>query len=150
VTESIAPLHSFGWDELAFTREQGHLIQVLRSRDGQFRTRTAEMYVGALYAMGQPSNPERLSQAGQSIRELLEKLSRQHDGPAIQLERTWASDHLGNIASDLQNACDSSRCYDRAERAWRGEIDTPLQRLLLRVEEAISKHRSNPGNREAY
>jgi hypothetical protein len=134
--------------QLAFTREQSHLVQVLRSRDGQFRTKIAEMYIGALHAVAEVSNPERHSQAAQSIRELLDKLSRQHDGSVIQLERTWASDYLGQIASDLEKAWENSQCYDRTERAWAGEIDSSLRRLLMRVEEAVHKHRSNPRNRE--
>ena len=132
---------------LGLEQEQDYLLRVLRIRDGRFRTRIAEMYLGALEAV-RSENPERLSHAAHSMRELLEKLARQHEGEPIQLRKTLASDYIRSIARDLDTARQQSRCYDALERLWQGEIDAPVAGLLRVVVEAVEKHRSNPGNAE--
>jgi hypothetical protein len=133
---------------LILEREQDFLLRVLRSRDGRFRTRIAEMYLGALHVLAHRDNPERLSQAAQSMRELLDRLSRQHEGEPIQLKKTWASDYIQSIGGDLDAARKESKCYDQIANGWRGVIDSPLERLLHAVSQAVGMHRSNPGNAE--
>jgi hypothetical protein len=133
---------------LVLEQEQDYLLKVLRSRDGRFRTRIAEMYLGALHALGYRDNPERFSQAAQSMRELFDKLARQHEGEAIQLPKTWASDHMKAIGASLDSARKDSKCYEPAGDSWRGEIDPPVEDLLRSISKAVEKHRSNPGNAE--
>jgi hypothetical protein len=90
----------------------------------------AEMYLGALHALIRGDNPERFSQAAQSMREVLEKLARQHEGVPIQLTKTLARDYIRSIGAGLDTTREQSKCYDGAEECWRGEIDPPLEKLL--------------------
>lgn len=51
-------------------------VAVALQRNDTDRYRLSQWYLGALYAVNNPYNPDRLSQAAQSLRELLEKLPR--------------------------------------------------------------------------
>jgi hypothetical protein len=132
------------------TREQERLLTSLRARDGRFGSRVGDMYLGALVVCSQMDNPERLSQAAQSMRELLEKLPRQLDDAPVQVPGTKASDRLHSLSSELTKTRTSSNCYDRASKGWKlGEkLDIILARLLERLEETIHQHTTNPKNRD--
>ena len=64
-------------DEAFFSGRQRALFQALRKKDQQL----ALMYLGALSALKNILNPDRIAQAAHSLRELLEKLPRILDMP---------------------------------------------------------------------
>src|SRR5687768_1740148 len=84
------------------TGEQIALIEALNDRD----TRLGPIYLGAVRALLDATNPERVPQAAHSIRELLEKLPRWIDapvsaGPSLK-ERT------NRLSQDVERAQGSS------------------------------------------
>lgn len=54
---------------------QRHVLEGLRRVETE-EYRLGDWYLGALYALENPNNPDRISQAAQSLRELMEKLPR--------------------------------------------------------------------------
>ncbi len=60
---------------LSFSTMQRQVLDALRSVETE-EYRLGDWYLGALYALENPYNPDRTSQAAQSLRELLEKLPR--------------------------------------------------------------------------
>jgi hypothetical protein len=96
------------------------------------------MYLGALQALSQSNNPERLPHVAHSMRELLEKLPLYYEGAPTRAWGTVASDHLGNIAQGLQEAQNGSKSYDSATDKWDGVIDSPLAKFLRTIVKALS------------
>lgn len=129
---------------IALGKLEEQLLSALRTRDGRFDTRLADMYLGALYALSRADNPERFSQAAQSMRELLEKLAIQFDGAPAGVSLEWASDQIKSIESELLKAREKSRCFDGTPKRWSGEIDQIVRRLLIRVERAVDRRRAAP------
>ncbi len=64
---------------LEFTPVQRRVIELLRKQDSD-RYQVSKWYEGAIYALSNPHNPDRISQAAQSLREVFEKLSWIVDG----------------------------------------------------------------------
>ena len=60
---------------LELSAPQRAVVVALQRRDTD-RYRLSQWYLGTLYAVNNPYNPDRFSQAAQSLRELLEKLPR--------------------------------------------------------------------------
>ena len=60
---------------LSLSAMQRQVLDALRSVETE-EYRLGDWYLGALYALENPYNPDRISQAAQSLRELLEKLHR--------------------------------------------------------------------------
>lgn len=60
---------------LELTSKQRNVIDILRTAKSQ-KYSLADWYLGAIYAVKNVYNPDRFSQAAQSLRELLEKLPR--------------------------------------------------------------------------
>ena len=60
---------------LVLTHEQRAVLEALKSKETE-KYPLSKWYLGALYALANPHNPDRISQAAQSLRELVEKLPR--------------------------------------------------------------------------
>ena len=90
--------------------------------------------------LNQDGNPERVSQSAHSMREVLEKLTREVGA------KTWASSYLNTIGVELDAARERSKCFDKTAQTWSGEIDSALQQLLAEVTDYVAKHRANPSN----
>ena len=60
---------------LVLTHEQRAVLEALKSKETE-EYPLSKWYLGALYALENPHNPDRISQAAQSLRELVEKLPR--------------------------------------------------------------------------
>ncbi len=60
---------------LDLSRSQRAVVDALRRRESA-QYPLSQWYLGALYALANPHNPDRFSQAAQSLRELMEKLPR--------------------------------------------------------------------------
>ena len=96
----------------------------------------SDWYLGALYALENPHNPDRVSQAAQSLRELVEKLPR-----VVQAMDAHgaAFDFVGmrrGIADRL------SKDKERYPEGWKGRpIDGRLDKTLRKVERYIELNR---------
>ena len=120
---------------LELSAQQRAVVAALQRHDSD-RYPLSRWYLGALYAMDNRYNPDRWSQAGQSLRELLEKL------PRVVLE----GDAQVQSRPDFRGQ--RSRLYTRFNRdrqryedGWEGqEIDRQLARTL---EEAATYFRQN-------
>ena len=60
-------------EPLALTLQQRNVLDALKSNETE-ECPLSEWYLGALYALDNPYNPDRVAQAAHSLRELLEKL----------------------------------------------------------------------------
>ena len=108
---------------------QLQVLDALRSVETE-EYRLGDWYLGALYALENTYNPDRISQAAQSLRELIEKL------PRVVRE------------SDVQNPPFSSKRQQISERfikdkirykdGWKGEkIDAKLDTTLRNIDEYL-------------
>lgn len=120
---------------LELSAQQRAVVDALQSHDTD-RFPLSRWYLGALYAIDNRYNPDRWSQAGQSLRELLEKL------PRVVLEgdaQVQARPDFRGQRSRLYTRFDRDR--QRYQDGWEGqEIDRQLARTL---EEAASYFRQN-------
>ena len=113
---------------LELSASQRTVVGALQRHDTD-RYRLSQWYLGALYAVNNPYNPDRFSQAAQSLRELLEKLPRAVG--ESNLPAGSRTDFQGKrrelnalIAKDLERYPDG----------WEGqEIDRRLARTLREV-----------------
>ena len=110
-----------------FSNQQRALLQAL-SEVGRppAGDRLAACYLGALSALGNSNNPERLPQAGHSLREMMDMIP-----VAIELPGEALRERLGNEAAKLEtqwNAAQGSACLQDGE--WSGSIDQRLKRFL--------------------
>ena len=60
---------------LKLTPQQEDVLRALQGRENE-RYPLSQWYLGALYALDNDYNPDRISQSAQSLRELIEKLPR--------------------------------------------------------------------------
>ena len=101
--------------------------------DGLRRVETEEYplgdwYLGALYVIENPNNPDRISQAAQSLRELLEKLPRVVRGSDVNVYRPNYPDMRRAIFSRL---LDDKRRY---REVWKDKvIDAQLDKTLRKT-----------------
>lgn len=107
-------------------RAQLELLELLRSRD----PRLGQTYEGVLHAYANSANPDHLSQAAHSLRELFDALP-----AAVGVERRKTAD-LGDkvtlVATSWKKAITRTVTL---EAGWQGEIDGPLKRLLQELAE---------------
>lgn len=102
-------------------RAQGELLELLRARD----PRLGQTYEGALHALANEANPDCLSQAAHSIRELFDALP-----AAVQLQRTKTAT-LGEKVAWIAGIWSKEVPRTAAVAAgWVGSIDDPLRRAL--------------------
>ena len=128
---------------LELSAQQRAVVDSLQRHDSD-RYPLSRWYLGALYAIDNRYNPDRWSQAGQSLRELLEKL------PRVVLEGD----------AQVQNRPDfrgqRSRLYTRISRdqqryqdGWEGkEINQHLARTLEEAAAYFRQNQQQPGRRD--
>lgn len=102
--------------------------------------RLARMYAGALKAVRDVNNPDRFALAAHDLRELMEKFS-----VDIAVDMPEHRQKMGVKARELQqqweNAKNRSRCNE--DNSWQGEIDTPLRKILVKIDDFftwLNKH----------
>ena len=61
------------YEPLVLTPRQQQVLEALKDKETE-EYALSKWYLGALYTLDNPYNPDRISQAAQSLRELLEKL----------------------------------------------------------------------------
>lgn len=60
---------------LVLTDQQRNVLEMLQNKQTE-KYRLSEWYLGALYALDNPYNPDRIAQAAHCLHELIEKLPR--------------------------------------------------------------------------
>ena len=112
---------------LELSLRQQEVLSALRSRETS-RFRISSWYLGALYALNNPYNPDRISQAAQSLRELVEKLPRLFD-----TEAPIGSQGLKGMRDSLHSRFEKDK--KRYEQGWRDKrIDGQLDKTLRRID----------------
>lgn len=126
---------------IELTLKQRQVVEILRSAKSQ-KYSLGDWYLGAIYAAKNTYNPDRYSQASQSLRELLEKLPRVFVETAIQESKLNFIEMRNNLYLDLCSA------KNRYEGKWKGKtIDTKLAKIIENVYKYIELTRK-PGRGE--
>ena len=106
------------------TSRQRDVVQALRFRETD-QYRLSNWYLGALYAIHNGQNPDRIAQAAQSLRELLEKLPRVFQDTPIQVNNYDFRTNQMDLYYRL------SKALERYSGDWNGRgIDAALARTL--------------------
>ena len=101
---------------LVLTGQQREVLEALRDKETE-EYPLSNWYLGALYALDNHYNPDRISQAAQSLRELLEKLPRARSGNG------WPRQ-----SASISKKCDAnytnrfSKDKKRYKGEWKGKI----------------------------
>ena len=112
---------------LRLTLQQQRVLDALKDRDTE-EYPLSRWYLGALHALNDEQNPDRISQAAQSLRELLEKLPRVVLGLGIQ---GGTSDFVGMRRSIIKRILKDKNRYSKG---WLNEkIDAPLAKTLKKI-----------------
>ena len=126
---------------LVLTDRQRTILEALQSKQTD-KYPLSDWYLGTLYALDNPYNPDRIAQAAHSLRELLEKL------PQVVLEsgvpaNTSRFHNMRDNISDL-----ISRSKKRCPEGWKGgQIDKNLAKGLTEVEKYLELNKQ-PNRRE--
>ena len=109
---------------LVLTGQQREVLEALNGKEKE-EYPLSNWYLGALYALDNHYNPDRISQAAQSLRELLEKLPR----AVRELDAQGRLYDFKGIRRTLHDRF--SRDKERYKGRWRGEvIDATLDKTL--------------------
>ena len=122
---------------------QRAVVNALQRHDTE-RYPLSRWYLGALYAIDNRYNPDRWSQAGQSLRELLEKLPRVVlEGDAQVQNRPDFHGQRSRLYTRI------SRDQQRYEDGWEGhEIDRQLARTLEETATYFRQNQQQPSRRD--
>ena len=112
-----------------FTHRQQSVLRALTEVEST-RYRISLYYLGALCALDNPYNPERISQAAHSLRELLDKL------PRIVLGRELPKPY-DNPSKPREMAGRIAKERERYSDGWVGEIDRELGITIESVSEFL-------------
>ena len=119
---------------LVLTHEQRAVLEALKSKETE-EYPLSKWYLGALYALGNPHNPDRVSQAAQSLRELVEKLPRVVREGGVQGNTPFAE-----LRRDIHERL--LRDKERYTGAWEGkEIDGQLTKTLEKIDRYLELNR---------
>ena len=107
------------------------ISDALRSKETE-KHPLSQWYLGALYALDNHYNPDRIAQAAHSLRELLEKLPRVVHEIDVQSKTSGLAERLSIINERMLK---DKKCYPEG---WKGErINKHLAVTLRRVEEYL-------------
>jgi hypothetical protein len=127
--------------EIVLVGQQLAFYQALADQDG----RVAGWYLGARITLLNMKNPERLEQAGHSLRELMDKLH-----PVLKLPAEAEGGRLGDTFDAMtvkwEKAKRQSSCHTGG--TWSGEIDEAARRGFAAIDEAIEWQRKNRQKRK--
>ena len=111
---------------LKLTDQQRVVLEALQGKETK-KYRLSNWYLGALYALDNPHNPDRISQAAHSLRELIEKLPRvvgEMDVPGnfrdmrsnIDARFTKDKERYGNAWGDKKIDCELAKTLGEIDR----------------------------------
>ena len=124
------------YEPLVLTRWQRQVLEALKGKETE-KYPLSEWYRSALYTLDNPHNPDRVSQAAHSLRELLEKLPLVVEGIDIQRR---PSGHVGSGFPQIRSGIEKhiSTYKERNPGDWNGqEIDNDLAKALKIVEKYL-------------
>ena len=126
---------------LELTRQQQDVIRALRGKQND-KYPLSEWYLGALYALNHHHNPDRISQAAHSLRELLEKLPRL----VLETDAKVGSFNLQEHSRDIL-----ARLIQDRERYPEGWEAKPIDPILAETLDQVALHferRQQPSRKE--
>ena len=125
-TQPMAPI---------LTSRQQAVLAALKSKETD-EFPLSDWYLGALYTLANPHNPDRVSQAAQSLRELVEKLPRVVRESDVQGNAPGFAEMRRGIADRL------SKDKGRYAEGWKDKvIDSRLDKTLRKVEQYFELNR---------
>ncbi len=120
---------------LTLTLQQQSVLAALQSKETE-EYPLSKWYLGALYALENPHNPDRVSQAAQSLRELVEKLPR--------VVREMDAQGTAFDFAGMRRGIDArlSKDKERHPEGWKDQvIDSHLDKTLQKVERYLEQNR---------
>ena len=125
---------------LELSLRQQEVLSALRSRETD-RFHLSRWYLGALCALNNPYNPDRFSQAAQSLRELIEKLPR-----VLGIGFQSGSHGFKGIRDNLRSRFEKDK--EMYAQGWKGhEINAHLNRTLVQFDDYLERNKQ-PTRRE--
>ena len=113
---------------LTLTSQQQAVLAALQSKETE-EYPLSKWYLGALYALENPYNPDRVSQAAQSLRELVEKLPR----VVREMDAQSTTFDFAGMRRDINARLLKDK--ERYPEGWKGQgIDSRLDKTLRKVE----------------
>lgn len=126
---------------LVLTSKQRDVLEVLKSKQTE-EYPLSDWYTGALYALDNHYNPDRVAQAAHSLRELLQKLPRVVQGNEVHVSATDFTGMRRNINDRIL------KDTERYSEGWKNKIiDARLDKTLRKVEDYFS-HNRQPTRKE--
>lgn len=134
------------YEPLRLTLQQQRVLEALKDKETE-KYPVSKWYLGALYALDNPHNPDRISQAGQSLRELLEKLPFVVQGLDTQRKGPrQAESEFPQMRSNMEEHI--LRYKESNPGEWEGQkIDNNLAEAL-RITESYLELNKQPTRRE--
>jgi hypothetical protein len=118
---------SFIAAKFSLTDEQRTLFVVLHARS----ERIARMYLGAIIAMKDCTDPERFTKAAHEIRELMEKISE-----VANVEIRSLNERMGARVAELEKAFNEMLANSKLKPPdWDGPADGSIRRMLNKLKE---------------
>ena len=119
---------------LLLTPKQQDVLEALQSKETE-KYPLSQWYLGALYALDNQYNPDRISQAAHSLRELLEKLPRVVHGSDVQIGPTDFKGMRRNINNRIL------KDKERYPEGWKNKkIDGRLDKTLRKIENYFERN----------
>ena len=120
---------------LVLTLKQRDVLEALKNNQTE-RYPLSDWYLGALYALDNHYNPDRVSQAAQSLRELLQKLPRVVQENNVHVSATDFAGMRRGI-----NDC-ILKDKERYPEGWKNKIiDARLDKTLRKIEDYFTRNR---------
>ena len=126
---------------LHLTQQQQDVIRALRGRESE-RYPISQWYLGALYALDNHHNPDRFTQAAQSLRELVEKLPR----VVLESDLQVNSYNVAENRRQLANRIVGDR--QRYQEGWDGKLIDPALAETLERASTYFEESQQPSRRE--
>ena len=119
---------------LVLTGQQREVLEALRDKETE-EYPLSNWYLGALYALDNHYNPDRISQAAQSLRELLEKLPR----VVREMDGQGSPPRFKEMRRELHNRF--SKDKKRYKGEWKGKIiNAGLDKTLGKLDEYLEQN----------
>ena len=122
------------YEPLVLTPRQQQVLEALKDKETE-EYPLSKWYLGALYTLDNPYNPDRISQAAQSLRELLEKLPRVVQGSDVQGGGSGFAEMRRSMYERIL------RDKKRHPEGWKDEkIDGHLDKTLRKIEAYLERN----------
>ena len=127
------------YEPLKLTSWQEQVLEALESTETE-KYPLSTWYLGALYALDNPNNPDRISQAAQSLRELVEKLSQVVRGIGIPTKPSSVKSTFETKQSSIEKHILAHK--ESYPGDWEGQtINSDLAKALTTLEEYLELSR---------